>query len=610
MLVKPQVSTPGLYIREVATPPTGIAAIPTAVTAFVGRTMSGPVDTPSMVTSMADFQRMFGGLWIKSPMTYAVQDFFNNGGAQALIVRVFGWPTDKDNAPSWIRADTSDPADLKKSFQGIATIAVNSTPLTDVPDSTPPPVGPPPPTTPLPPASEGVLVLQAASPGAWGNYLKVRFDSQNITTETLNALGFKPGELFNMTVTYNPPWGNGQTERFTNVSVRADAGERRIDRVLENASMLVAYPWPRAPAPAPNSDDMAKVVAEHDKHAKDADWQITNLPTGTGGSDGVFLTQAHYYTSPELMAAQRGLYALDKADIFNVLCIPRDQWGRDNDVDCAGILQYCVRKRAFWILDPKASPSSWDTTILGGQPPDNLITEYIGGALTTAARNAAVFYPDVYVTDPTTGRRMTNPDKGFDQNVGPCGFVAGVFARTDATRGVWKAPAGLTDGALAGVQEPVVLLDNDKNGAANLVGINCLRSFNGVGTVVWGSRTLYGAESLQDEYKYIPVRRLTMYIEESLYRGLQWAVFEPNAEALWSAIRASVTMFLNGLMLQGAFQGSTQKDSFFVQCDATTNSPDDINKGICNVVVGIAPVKPAEFIVLYIQQMTAESQGS
>lgn len=580
---KPQISSPGFHVDEVATPPTGIAGISTAVAAFVGRTKFGPADTPSMVTSMADFQRMFGGLWIKSPMTYAVQDFFNNGGAQALIVRVFGWPTENDKSPSWIRADTSDPADLEKSIQGIATIAVNLTMQ--------------------PPASQSVLILQAASPGAWGNYLKVRFDSQNITPSTLEALGFKPGELFNMTVTFDPPWGNGATERFTNVSVRADAGVRRIDRILKNASSLLAYHWPEPPASPPNVDDMAKVVAEQDKHAE-------NLPAGTGGSDGVYLTQPEDYASPETMVAQKGLYALEKADIFQLLCIPRDRWGQDNRINTSRILQYCVSKRAFWIMDPKASPSDWDTTILGGQSPDDLISAYLGGARTTDARNAAVYYPDVYVTDPTTGRRMTNPDTGRDQNVGPCGLVAGLFARTDATRGVWKAPAGHTDGAMVGVQEPVVSLNNDENGVANLAGINCLRSFSGSGTVVWGARTLYGAESLEDTYKYVPVRRLCMYIEESLSRGLQWAVFEPNNEALWSAIRLSVTTFLNGLMVQGAFQGSTQKESFFVQCDASTNSPDDIRNGVCNVVVGIAPLKPAEFIVLYIQQLTAGAMVS
>ncbi len=261
-------------------------------------------------------------------------------------------------------------------------------------------------------------------------------------------------------------------------------------------------------------------------------------------------------------------------------------------------------------MDGPAWKGAWDTAILNGQPVDDLVTHFIGGALSTDCRNAAVYFPDILDTDPVTGQQMTNPADGSTLGVGPCGAVAGVYARTDATRGVWKAPAGRTDGALPTVQDPATKLNNDQNGAANLVGINCLRTFPIVGTVVWGSRTLYGAEALEDAYKYVPVRRLTMYIEESLYRGLQWAVFEPNDETLWSAIRLMVTTFLTGLMQQGAFQGTTQKEAFFVNCDATTTSQDDIDKGICNVIVGIAPVKPAEFIVLYIEQMTAGSQAS
>jgi len=446
MLVKPQVSYPGLYIQEVASPPTGIAAIPTAVTAFVGRTLSGPANAPSMVTSMADFQRLFGGLWNKSPMTYAVQDFFNNGGAQALIVRVFGAPDPKEKSPAWIAADTSDPKDPKKVTDGVAVIAVQASGVAE--DTTAqPPIGSPEPEKPAAAPAKAVLFLKAASPGAWGNYLKVRFDSQNITDSICAALGFKSGELFNMTVTYNPPWGNGRTERFTNVSVAVDAGERRLDRVLQSSSTLVAYPWPAPPAAPPSTSDMQKTVALFDKYAKDADWQLKNLPQGAGGSDGVYLTKAEDYTGKggDYQAKQIGLYSLDKADIFNLLVIPRDNWGTDNSVDAASILQYCVKKRAFWILDPKASPSDWDTTILGGGNVDDLLLEVIGGSLTTAARNAAVFYPDVFVTDPTTGKRMTNPDTGQPQNVGPCGLVAGVFSRTGSTRGVLKAPAGRKD---------------------------------------------------------------------------------------------------------------------------------------------------------------------
>ena len=622
MLVKPQVSYPGVYIQEVPVPPTGIAPIPTALTAFVGRTLYGTVNEPTLISSAGDFQTLFGGPWEPSPLTYAVQDYFTTGGprAQALIVRVHQLPVpnNKELPPAvWVQADASDAADPKKiAAGGIATLAVSAAP-TEINPVDPPqaPVGPPSEATPAAPNTGKVLTLYAASPGAWGNYLSVRFDLNGITDASAKALGFtKQGDLFNMTVTYAPPWGPSRSERYTNVSVQPTAGARRLDRVLQNQSTLVSFPWPPPPQKGPDPTAVATMVASFNKTSTDPDYWLKNLPKSSGGSDGIFLNANAYFAGSANQAAQTGIYSLEKADIFNLLCIPRDQWATDNSVEYAEIVNYCVTKRALWIMDGPAwqppAGGTWDTAIVQGKPVDSLVTDFIEGALSTDYRNAAVYFPDVFATDPLTGQQMVNPITGGQLGVGPCGAVAGVYSNTDTTRGVWKAPAGRTDGALPTVQNPATKLNNNQNGTANLAGINCLRTFAQVGTVVWGARTLYGAEALEDAYKYVPVRRLTMYIEESLYRGLQWAVFEPNDETLWSAIRLMVTSFLNGLMQQGAFQGTTQKEAFFVNCDATTTSQDDIDNGICNVIVGIAPVKPAEFIVIYIQQMTAGSAGS
>src|SRR3712207_7651940 len=172
----------------------------------------------------------------------------------------------------------------------------------------------------------------------------------------------------------------------------------------------------------------------------------------------------------------------------------------------------------------------------------------------------------------------------------PSGAVAGLIARTDATRGVWKAPAG-TEATLAGVAGFSVMLTDRENGDLNPVGINCLRAFPVIGRVSWGARTLRGADQLSDEYKYLPVRRLALYIEESLYRGLKWVVFEPNDEPLWSQIRLNVGAFMNRLFRQGAFQGTTPREAYFVKCDKETTTQGDINLGIVNVVVGFAPLK-------------------
>ena len=188
----------------------------------------------------------------------------------------------------------------------------------------------------------------------------------------------------------------------------------------------------------------------------------------------------------------------------------------------------------------------------------------------------------------------------------PCGAVAGVIARTDATAGVWKAPAGAA-AAIQGTEGPAVALSDAENGRLNTLGINCLRTFPSTGTVVWGARTLRGADALSDEWKYVPVRRLTLWIEESIDRGTQWAVFEPNDDRLWTTLRQSVGDFLERLFRLGAFQGRTSREAYFVQCGRDTTSQRDIEMGLVDVVVGFAPLRPAEFVVLRLQRRTGLS---
>ena len=187
----------------------------------------------------------------------------------------------------------------------------------------------------------------------------------------------------------------------------------------------------------------------------------------------------------------------------------------------------------------------------------------------------------------------------------PCGAVAGVFARTDAQRGVWKAPAGL-DAGVVGVAALAVKLTDGDSGDLNQLGVNALRTFPVGGSVIWGSRTLEGADQRASEWKYIPVRRTALFIEESLFRGTTWVVFEPNDEPLWAQIRLNVGAFMQTLFRQGAFQGRSPRDAYFVRCDKDTTTQDDVNRGIVNVLVGFAPLKPAEFVVVTIQQLAGQ----
>jgi phage tail sheath protein FI len=214
--------------------------------------------------------------------------------------------------------------------------------------------------------------------------------------------------------------------------------------------------------------------------------------------------------------------------------------------------------------------------------------------------NSALYYPRIKSPDPKQENRAAE--------FAPCGVVAGIWAHTDTQRGVWKAPAG-QDASLRGVTELSYKMTDGQNGLLNPIGVNCLRTFPIIGNVVWGARTLEGADRLASEWKYIPVRRLALFIEESLYRGTQWAVFEPNDEPLWSQLRLNIGAFMQNLFRQGAFQGRSAREAYFVKADSETTTQNDINLGIVNIVVGFAPLKPAEFVIIKIQQMAGQIEA-
>jgi phage tail sheath protein FI len=285
-------------------------------------------------------------------------------------------------------------------------------------------------------------------------------------------------------------------------------------------------------------------------------------------------------------ASKTGIYALLNVDLFNLLVIPRTTLLPDADAKdvIAKAVALCEARRAFFIVDPNPSK---DITNIG---------DWVGGI--TASRNAAVYFPTMLAADPLQNFRV--------HPMPSSGALAGIYASTDATRGVWKAPAGV-DAIIQGAQGLSDTLTDAENGTLNPLGINCLRTFAVYGTVTWGARTLFGSDARADEYKYIPVRRIALYIEESLYRGTKWVVFEPNDEPLWAQIRLNVGAFMQTLFRQGAFQGSTPKAAYFVKCDSETTTPTDQNLGVVNILVGFAPLKPAEFVVIQIQQMAGQT---
>lgn len=592
---------PGVYIEEIPSGVRTITGVATSITAFLGRAVLGPVNEPTAIGSFGDFERQFGGLNADYMLSYAVRDFYLNGGSQAIIVRLYKAPATATDAKAHFTIDS--------------------------------------------------LSLAASSEGAWGQQMRAAVDVQ-VSDEVRSQLKLQPSDaLFNLTVS-----AGKVTEKFLNLTLANTA--RRIDRVLADGSNLLRWngTFPLATPASPKIqtaatalaalnvaskalataqgvspqvpaditaaqaalvqaqatyDTAASALEDSASQAEDAlaaarkaDPQVpgditkaqnslTSALAALKGDDGGQLDNAAY---EGVQSDKTGLFALDAADLFNLLCLPPDTRGLDTSIPVyQAAMAYCQSRRAMLIVD---SPADWSANKVtaaakaqAGLPALGLTGE--------AARNAALYFPRVLESDPLLNGQI-------DVFV-PCGIIAGIMARTDTTRGVWKAPAGL-DASLTGVQGLDVNLNDGENGRLNPLGINCLRNFTAGGRVVWGARTLRGADQLADEYKYVPVRRLALYIEESLYRGTQWVVFEPNDAPLWAQIRLNVGAFMNTLFRQGAFQGQTPKDAYFVKCDSETTTQTDINLGIVNIIVGFAPLKPAEFVVLQLQQIAGNIQ--
>lgn len=517
---------PGVYIEEVASGVRTITGVATSITAFIGCARRGPVNDAKTINSLPDYERIFGGLDINSSMSYTVRDYYLNGGSQAIIGRLYHAPSEDSTT------------------RALLTV--------------------------------GSITLEAAYEGSWGNMLRVRVD-HNVSPDVAESQGLTATDLFNITIRDT---ATGATEQYLNVSVIE--GPRQLNNVLISRSKLVrvsgtlpdARPAPSAD-PAPGEDPFGENTP------------ATNFNVTTQAVDSAPLDISDY-TGIGTRTAKQGLYLLEQADLFNLLCLPPEGTTPDYPAGLvAAAASYCENRRAMLLVD---SPSGWTDK-------DTARDEFATLGVGTTSNNAALFFP-----------RLRQPNPGRDNQIEefvPCGAIAGVMSRTDTERGVWKAPAGI-EASLRGVPELSVKLTDAENGELNPLGINCLRTFPIIGRIVWGSRTLRGADILADEYKYIPVRRLALFIEESLFRGTQWVVFEPNDEPLWAQIRLNVGAFMHNLFRQGAFQGTTPREAYFVKCDKETTTQNDIDRGIVNIVVGFAPLKPAEFVIIKLQQIAGD----
>ncbi len=675
---------PGVYIQELPSPVHTITGVATSIAAFVGYTARGIDNRAQALYSFSDFERLYGGLASNSEVSYAVQQFFLNGGSQAYVVR---------------------------------------TPMHY------PAAGPP---TPEPYAqveiASGELTFAALSSGQWANgQLLVDVDVQglDLSTATGDPLAFNltVTDLADVTKEYFPSvtLDSARQNFVTSVVNDADNGSQLVSvtaalpatpvalavtgilgtpltitgatsvdnslgggasNATANADCSLTFTFPGGPATAPtikvigNGSTIAQTVSGLAAQLQQAlnNWLMVNMsgasvtcsaaPSGTGtgirvnallpnqpdaiisfgtpatgndastalglnhGADAnVAVNVAHYAlggatvnpitgvtctqaTKPsglpqsnELIGdplAFTGIYALAKVDVFNLLSIPEaaralpgDPNAADTNINPVEIysaaIALCHQRRAMLLIDPPpnvntvAGAVDWKTNTIGVVDP-----------------NGAAFFPRLRLADAKNNGQL--------RTFAPSGVVAGVYADTDATRGVWKAPAGI-GATLSGVQNMTYQLSDQENGALNPLGLNCFRTFPLYGPVLWGARTLMGADALADQWKYVPVRRTALFLEESLYRGTKWVVFEPNDEPLWAAIRLNVGSFMDSLFKKGAFQGVTADQAYFVKCDSETTTQNDIDQGIVNILVGFAPLKPAEFVVIQIEQLTGQASS-
>jgi phage tail sheath protein FI len=411
--------------------------------------------------------------------------------------------------------------------------------------------------------TDDCLDVAAANAGAWGNNLQVGIDRTGVTSGTFTLV------VREVVAVNGVPTVMG-TEVFRGLTMAA-ADPTYAPTVVNASSELVRLTGKKATLPKSTSSSAITPAVIADASVVTAFKAYTSTPT-RAGADG------DLPTSTGLTVGWQALEAIAPF-VFNILCLPGVAALTDAKDTYAAAAKFCEGKRAFLIVDVPAGTTD--------------VQAWVNTNVTAPSANAATYFPRITVADPLAG--------GLPKSLGASGSVAGIFARTDASRGVWKAPAG-TDASIAGATLERVYTDAD-SGNLNVLGINILRTFPIYGNVVWGARTQKGADAAASEWKYVPVRRTALYIEESLYQGLKWVVFEPNDEPLWAQIRLNVGSFMHGLYREGAFAGATPRDAYLVKCDSDTTTQADVDRGIVNILVGFLPLKPAEFVVLRIQQM-------
>jgi len=620
---------PGVYIEEIPSGVRTITGVSTSIAAFVGYAPRGPLNQAVRIFNFGDYERTFGGLHRDSDISYSIQQFFLNGGTDAYVVRV---ASGGSVAQTILKSGDTDVLQIEASNAGSwgneLVIEVDHGP--DV----------------MPLTSTFNLEIKRQSDSKTvetERYLNLSLNDQSsrYAVDVLNTSSLVQAQLV-AGLTFNQA-GYSQSKDLSNIDFSTEfSGKRKGVIALsvdggDSVDLTIFDTQADPPVTAPTdintlvaavtsaitakaalnnavtaSEDANTLKLTSSTPGKNSSVKVSSaqaddiaeilmLGVANGGTEGEGAGQHRPDKEESALTggvdggppssannllgsyeSKTGLYALRDVDLFNLLIIPRTAKLVDASANAviAKAVKFCNDERAFYLIDPPSEKTfetirSWAPTA-------------------TTDKNAAVFFPRMKVADPLKEFRL--------RDMPVAGAIAGIFARTDSGRGVWKAPAG-TEAAVRGAQGLTYTLTDPENGVLNPMGINCLRTFPVYGTILWGARTRAGADQLASEWKYIPVRRLALFLEESLFRGTQWVVFEPNDEPLWAQIRLNIGAFMNNLFRQGAFQGSSPKEAYFVKCDNETTTQNDINLGIVNIIVGYAPLKPAEFVILKFQQI-------
>ncbi|MCA3624579.1 MAG: phage tail sheath subtilisin-like domain-containing protein [Methylobacterium sp.] len=657
---------PGVYVEEIPSGVRTIAGVSTAVAAFVGTFPRGLVDRAVQLFSLGDFEREYGGLSADSETSYGIQQFFLNGGTECFVVRVtsanaasaarvlgngFGsnivraaagrsirgqgalnpglWgnmlrlDVDYATRAAALAAETDTLFNLTVSLvrmDGERTVTIASERYVNLTmaagqDNAINTVNDGSTLVQLDRVGMAALPANNARPTASGTVggqlapgtVAPAAVTSLTATLTVGGTAFAIA-AFNIPATPAP----GRLTDWAGIfqaALRARAAGLPLDiqpylaeasveiigeNTLLNPSRFVVRlgrgARPFDPAATISFAGGAVATYALDPAGGGAAQAVVSAQSFTlaGGTNGTMPVDVTRYRGPR--ATKGGLYALEDVDLFNILCIPdaAAMNGPNMRALYTEAESYCEERRAMVLVDIPAGTSRLDQ-----------MQAWLADNESIRHPNAAVYYPRTRVADTLA--------RGRPRSLGPSGTIAGLFARTDTQRGVWKAPAG-TDARLRNVQALDYVMTDLENGALNPLGVNCLRTFPVYSSICWGARTLEGADQLASDWKYVPVRRLTLFLEESLYRGTKWAVFEPNDEPLWSQIRLNVGAFMQDLFRKGAFQGATPRDAYFVHCDSETTTQFHIDSGIVNIEVGFAPLKPAEFVILKIQQIARRAE--